>query len=441
MKKILSNWFQWYLTLMAKIQLLKMQPKVVGVGGASGKTSLSGFIALILKEKYRVLETKGKNSQTGIPLSILEIKSNDYTFLEIIYWMKVGISAFVSVIFNWKKFDIFVAEMGIDGPYEPKNMSYLLKIVNPKVGVLTNISFEHSQYFEEAANNNKEKILKLTVEQESLLLRSLPQNGTAVLNCDDSEIKKIKDIKANKITVSSKDKNSDFFIEKAETNLSGFNVEFYSSEKIYKLKIKNPLPLHYANSFVLAIATVSSFGIGIDQSIKILQEKFTLPPGRMSILKGIKESIIIDSSYNNATLMPILDILDLLKKVSVRRRKVAIIGDMRELGIVSREYHEKVANKLLETSDFVIIIGPMMQSFAAPVLKKNNHNFLSFKTFSDARETILSSIEKNDIILVKGSQNTLFLERVVEMLLKDKKDIVKLCRRGKYWDKIRSNTL
>lgn len=440
MKKYLASFVLSYLRIFAKLKIFWVRPVIIGVGGASGKTSLSGFIATILSQKYKVLETRGKNSSTGIPLSIFGLKLEKYNFF---FWLKVMTLAPLKVFFDFNKFDVFVAEMGIDGPSEPQNMQYLLKIIRPKVGVLTNISFEHSKYFEEELNegkNLKKEIFDLTSKQEALLIKSLPQDGLAILNLDDPEIKKISGIKAKILTVSSKEKNADFFIKKNTTDLSRFEVEFSFKSQNYAIKIKNPLPAHYAYSFIFAIAASTYFKFGINESIKVLEDKFYLPPGRLSFFKGKKDSIIIDSSYNNATLAPIIDVLDLLKKISKNRRKVAVVGDMRELGVVSQEYHEKVAQKLLDTTDLVILIGPMMQKFAAPILKKNSHKFYSFRTFSEAKETILEVIEKNDVILVKGSQNTLFLERVVEMLLRDKSDIAKLCRRGVYWSKRREVT-
>lgn len=432
----------FYLKFIAKLQLAKFRPTIVGIGGASGKTSLSNFVSIILREKYKILDSKGKNSQTGIPLSIFKIKMGEYTLF---YWTKVFFLATFRLIFDWKRFDVFIAELGIDGPYEPMNMSYLLKIIKPHIGVLTNIALEHSQYFEEILSkdqkNKSQKILDLTSNQEALLLESLPKNGLAVLNLDDEKIKNLKGIKADILTVSSKDKIADFYIENIETTISSFTVKFLSKGGRYQIEVKNPLPSHYANSFLLAIAVCSRFNFKIDESIKILEEKFSLPPGRITLFDGKKGTTIIDSSYNNATLAPILDLLDLLKLIAKKRRKVAILGDMRELGSISSEYHKKVANKILETTDFVILIGPMMRKFVSPMLQKHNHKFYSFETFTQAKETILNSLQSKDIILVKGSQNTLFLERAVEMLLKDKNDTKKLCRRGNYWDKIRRQTL
>lgn len=434
MKKTAASLVLWYLRMLAKIQLIKIRPVIIGVGGASGKTSLSNFIFQILSKKYKVIETKGKNSETGIPLSILGIDIKNYKKFE---WLKAVVAGFFIAVFDWKKYDILVAEMGIDGPGEPRNMSYLLKVVKPKIGILTNISFEHSVYFEETTKD-KNKILDLISQQESLLLRSLPRDGLAVINADDEEIRKIRNIKARKITVSKKERSSDFFIENIDVNLKGFRVSFFFKDQKYQIKINSPLPDHYAYSFVMAVAVCKNLGFEIQNSIKILEENFSLPPGRMSILKGKKNTIIIDSSYNNATLSPIIDILDLLKKISGKRRKVAVIGDMRELGSVSKFYHEKVADKLLETTDIVFLIGPLMQKFVAPILKRNNHSFYSFDTFSEGKKTINEKIQSYDLILVKSSQNTLFLERVVEMLLKNPQDRKRLARRGEFWNRIRA---
>lgn len=423
-----------YLRTLAKLQLLKFRPLIIGVGGATGKSSLSNFISIILRDKYKVLESGGKNSQTGIPLRILGIKREEYNFW---FWFKALFLALGSVIFSWEKFDIYVAEMGIDGPRQPRNMEYLLKIVRPEVGVLTNVAFEHSQYF----GDKEEEIFKLTKEQELLLLKSVPQEGFAVINFDDPNIKNLKKLKAQILTVSAKDKNADFFVENIKTTLSKFKLNFFYEHKSYQLLIEQPLPKHYAISFLLAIAVSTRFGFSISEAVKILRKNFSLPPGRISIFRGKRGTTIIDSTYNNVTPESLLDLLDMLKDISSQRRKVAIIGDMRELGVMSKKLHEKVAKKLLDTTDLVILIGHMTSEFVAPVLEKGNHNFRSFQTFTEAKKLISSLIKNKDVILVKGSQNKLYLERVVEMLLTNKKDISKLARRGKFWDKKRRETL
>ncbi|HYM65647.1 MAG TPA: Mur ligase family protein [Candidatus Sulfotelmatobacter sp.] len=441
MKKRLSLFVLWYLRFLARLQIKKIKPKIIGVGGASGKTSLSNFIYIILKSKFKVKQGKGKNSETGIPLDILKLNNSTYSYLD---WLKLIILAPLRVFFDFEKYEIYIAEMGIDSPLEPKNMSYLLKIIKPDIGVLTNISYEHSVYFDPLVEEDKDReksILNMTIAQESLLLTSLSSDKKAIVNLDDENIKEIKNIRANVLTVSKKDKNADFYIENIKNFVNEFLLQFKYKEKRYELKIDNPLPEHFGYSFILAIAVSKEAGVDIQDAISALEEGFYLPPGRMSVFKGIKDTIVIDSSYNNATLTPILDLLAFVKDIGKQRRRIGIIGDMRELGTVSKPLHEEVAKKILETLDIAILIGPLSQQYILPVLKRNDFQAHSFINFTSAKSTILELIKPKDVILVKGSQNTLFLERAVELLLNDKKDVVKLCRRGEYWDKIREKTL
>lgn len=443
MKKRLVLFVLWYLRLFAKIQIKKINPIIIGVGGASGKTSLSNFIHIIFSKKYKVRQGRGKNSETGIPLDILKLNIKDYTYSE---WLRALILAPIRVLLDWEKFDVYIAEMGIDSPVEPKNMSYLLKIIKPQIGVLTNISFEHSIYFdplveEKSFSQRQENILELTSRQESLLLKSIGQDGTAVLNIDDENIAKVKnEVSAHVLTVSGKNKNADFYIENIKNFVNEFILGFKFKNKNYTLKIENPLPEHFAYSFILSIAIASACHIEIQDAIKALEEGFFLPPGRMSVFNGIKNTVIIDSSYNNATLTPILDLLSFVKEIGKQRRRIGIIGDMRELGTMSKALHEEVARKILETLDIVILIGPLSAEYIAPVLKKNDFLYYSFQNFTLAKKTILELIKPKDMILIKGSQNTLFLERVVQMLLENPKDRDKLCRRGEHWEKIREKT-
>lgn len=423
-----------YLRVLANIQLIKIRPIIVGIGGASGKSSLSSIVAATLTSKYKVKQGQGKNSETGIPLDILDINPGNYTILD---WIRIVLASFIGIFLNWKQYDVYICEMGIDGPDEPKNMSYLLKIVKPQIAALTNISFEHSVYFESKAKTEDE-ILKKTMEQEMLLLKSLPGDGFAVINIDDALIEKESALViSRKATISISKETADFYADNIEVELDRFSLRVKHLGESYKFKLPRPLPDHFARSFLSAISIALYLGISINDAVSALERNFKLPPGRLSVFEGIKNSTIIDSSYNNATLPPILDILDLLKKVSGERRKVAILGDMRELGTLSEKIHKTLAEKVLKTCDFAILVGPMMASYVAPVLEKNKFKYLSFETFSMAHDSIIETVEGSDVILVKSSQNTLFLERAVELLLKNSADKAKLCRRGTFWDKKR----
>ena len=444
LKKISIQFVLFFLRFGAKVQLLKIKPKIIGIGGSSGKSSLCDLVSLTLGIKYKVKQGGGKNSETGLPLDILDIAPGEYTIFD---WVRIILLVPYRLVFNWQKYDFYIAEMGIDGPFEPKNMSYLLKIIKPEVAVLTNISLEHSVYFdflvkEQDFKEREEKLLKLIADQELMLIKSISKNGTTIINLDDDFIKKsIADIESKKITVSSHDNKADFYIQNIKSSLDNFAFQLRNEKNTYSVNINRPLPSHFAYSIAVSFAIALEFEINTNDVLKILQSSITLPPGRMSMFKGIKNTTLIDSSYNNATLTPIMDILSFLKSTSNGKRKVAIIGDMRELGTMSKNMHEIVAKKIAETADLAILIGPMMGKFAAPILKKSKTDFASFENFTSSKDFILKNIKPNDTILVKSSQNKLFLERVVEMLLADKKDVGKLCRRGSFWDKKRQESL
>ena len=430
----------YILRVSARIQLWKIRPVVIGIGGSSGKTSTAKFIETILSEKYKILATAGKNSETGIPLSILGIKISNYSFAD---WLKVLLLIPLRILLDFKKYDFLVVEMGIDSPKPPKNMGYLLRIIKPEIGALTSIDYEHSVYFEPFVENKKrfeEEILDLIAREETLLLKSLPKDGWAVVNMDDPEILKAsKDLRASQVTVSSENKDADFFLENVEIYKDRFIVEFTNKEKRFVLKIKQPLPLYFAHSFVFSIAVCSALGVDVSEAIRTLEDKFSLPPGRASVFNGIRNMIIIDSSYNSSS-EAASGMLGLLKEVGKDQRKIAILGDMRELGKMSRILHEKLAEEISKNSDFAILIGPQMKKFTSVKLKKIDFPHRSFETYSAAKDFILNHVKEGDVILVKSSQNTLFLERVVADLLKDKDDVRLLARRGAFWDNLRQKT-
>lgn len=438
MKKIFIKFFLWYLRTLARLQLKKIKPVIIGIGGASGKSSLTHITSLILSQKYEVKTGKGKNSETGIPLNILNLDIDDYSLKS---WLRIAVLAPFKLISDWKKYDLFVVEMGIDSPSPPKNMSYLLSFIKPKISVLTNIYVEHAYFFDglsksEDIEKRKDEIIDKISDQEKLLLSSINSGGRAIVNLDDPKIKETLPLNAKTFTVSAKDKDADFYISKIQINEDSLRIELVFLKEVYELVIPTPLPRYYAYIFVFAIAIAFSNEINIRDSIKVIEDKFELPPGRFSRFKGIKNSTIFDSSYNSS-LEACIGAMETLSEIGKEKRKIGILGDMRELGSLSKVQHEILAKEIQKNLDFAILIGPDMMEFVSPVLEKGNFESIAFETFKSALDKIPELIKRDDLVLVKGSQNTLFLERAVEALLANKEDVNKLPRRGKYWDKTR----
>lgn len=415
-----------YIRLLANLQLWKYKAlnknfTVIGISGSAGKTSTMLAVYAILKDKYRCKYSYKANSETGIPLNILGLQIKDYTKLE---WMKLLFLSLYKLITNWEIYDIYIVEMGVDSIKEPKNMKYLLKIVKPDIAIFLNVTATHFENYESSGITSKEDVINLIAADKSLLIKSLPKSGLAILNTDDPRVAASKELAiCPVILLSSKD---------------------------FKDKIEIPghiLPSHYQYTFNLALAICEYFKIDRKEAINNLVNNFHIEAGRCSLFEGINNSLIIDSSYNSSK-EPLMDMIDLLNEQSLTNHsiRIAVLGDMRELGTASKSEHEDVAEYAFGKVDVFFLVGPCMKEYVIPKLESLGFNkdkiFWFDKTGDCASKLSLYLKEFNDtkIILVKGSQNTIFLELVVEKLLLHKEDIKYLCRRGAFWDRKRSHT-
>ncbi len=404
MRKHLSFFVLAYLRLWAKLKLTQIKPVIIGVTGSAGKSSCVAAIEAILKEKYKVKTTGTTNSESGIPLAILGLKMADYSPFD---WLRVLILAPLSLVTRHSSYDILVAEMGVDGLEPPKNMGYLLTIIRPKVGVFLNALPVHTMQMD--------SIEKIAAEKGKLI-KALPVDGTAVLNADDPNILDL-ETKTAAETIT--------FGKSAKAQVKNFTVDLDGFA----------LTDDYGYTLSAAAAVGKVFGISSEDSKKALEKNFKLPPGRMSIFKGIKGSRILDSSYNSSP-VPAFGALDLLKSYPQATRRIAVLGDMRELGDLAQKSHEVVAAKAYDCADAVITVGPLTKAY----FPKSKKLLGQFDNSREAGEFLKNYLAKGDLVLFKGSQNTIFLETAVEMCLANRKDASLLCRRGEFWDKQRNET-
>jgi UDP-N-acetylmuramoyl-tripeptide--D-alanyl-D-alanine ligase len=175
----------------------------------------------------------------------------------------------------------------------------------------------------------------------------------------------------------------------------------------------------------------------LEEGCQLLAKNFSLPPGRAGLLLGKNGTMIIDSSYN-ASPQTMMDLLELLAKVP-GKRKMALLGDMRELGKEAASAHLKVAQKAQAVCDLIYLVGPLMQAHALPYFEKQAEyrQVRWFATAKAAGQALTKALKQDDVLLVKGSQNTIFLEAAIEEILANSDDRQKLCRRGSFWEKQR----
>jgi len=388
MKTKLSLLLLNYFRLLARLQISKIRYlqklrgktlTIVGITGSTGKTSTLHACEAALKSNFIVKTNAGSNSESGIPLNILGISVSGYSPL---HWLKYALLAPAMLIANWRTYDIFLMEMGIDGPDEPKNMTYLLKIVIPDIGIFLNVSPVHLEYF---------SFLDDIAREKAKLVNSTP---LAIINSADPLVKK-------------------FSQNPRQISLKPITLEIpgYVLPPIYKI------------TFGTVFALTKILGLTPTLTKQSLIVNFRLPPGRSSLLKGINQSTLIDSTYNSSPLA----VAEMLKLLAIHPEpRLTVLGDMRELGTVSAIEHTKLYHLALKSADTIISIGPETKKYFGDKAVK-------FDYWWQAADYLKNDFPLRATILIKGSQNTIFLEELVKQLLQDKSDYSKLCRQSRYW--------
>lgn len=451
MKQKLGLLFLHYIRILAKLQLAKTKPDVIGITGSAGKSSVRNAVTRVLETKYKCKTTGKANSESGIPLDILGLEMKDYSMKD---WLRVLIQAPIQLIMNWEKYDKYIIEMGVDSPDEPKNMGYLLKIMQPRTGIFVNAEAVHSEPFDklvesEDPEQRKHEIVKLIAEEKGRMITGLPNNGVAILNMEDENIRTFTNrTKAEKV-IGVGYEVGDIQVKNTKYNVNGFSCDFeYHGPETAEaavpsqhLEFRNQiLGPQYGITLALAIAAGMSHGIAFDDCVDALR-LYRLPPGRMSLIAGINGSHIIDSSYNAST-KPMLYALEVLEKAKAQAKRIAVLGDMRELGKEAKHEHEVVAEYASNIVDEFVLVGPLMKEFFLPKILSlgfDKEKVHWFENSAQAAEFTKGLIKGGEIILVKGSQNTIFLERVVEAIMSNSEMADELlCRRGEYWDKVRA---
>jgi UDP-N-acetylmuramyl pentapeptide synthase len=391
-----------WLRFWARWQLKKYAPDIVGITGSAGKTSCRNAVAAVLNDKYQLKVTGKANSESGIPLDILGITPGDFAVFD---WLRMIVLAPVTFLSNWKPYEKYVVEMGIDSPLPPKNMDYLLTILQPRMAIFLNASLVHSQNFDQLGGDIGQHI----ANEKGKLIESLPENGLAILNADQPAVKQFAQKTKAKVMTFGLDRSADIRIGTIERDGSGTRFEFWEGEDSAKASLPYLLPDYFAHTLAAALCINADEGNTIQEGCDLLMKDYKLEPGRMSVFAGVNGSTIIDSSYN-ASADATIGALEMLTDLPAKRR-FAVLGNMNELGAETESEMSRV-KKVAET-----VCDQVWWS------KGKDH-----------ADEIRELLQPGDYVLVKGSQNRVFLELTVEALLADNRDKKLLCRRGNYWD-------
>ena len=410
-KKIFKKIIVEVLQIEARLVLRKYKPKIVAVTGSVGKTSTKDAVFTALSSVFFVRKSeKSFNSEIGVPLTILGCQNawNNPWF-----WLKnMGIGLRV-ILFKNHYPQWLVLEVGADAPNDIEKIAWWLK---PEVVILTKFATVpvHVEFFKSPADliNEKKKIIKY-----------LKKNGTLILNNDDTEMKNISVPEGvRKISFGEGEgaeiRGTNYQIVYENFKPRGITFKIDYAGKSVPIVLLGILGEHQILPSLVAVAVALSQNLNIVSVSQFLGQREKFQPGRMSIIAGIKNSILIDDSYN-ASPIAVEKALVTLADVQVRDgRRIAVLGDMLELGKYSTEEHKKIGKLGATICDLLITVGVRAKDIAVGALLEgmSEKNILQFEDSQTAGQSLQGLIQENDVILVKGSQS-IRTEKVIEEVM------------------------
>lgn len=389
--------------------------KVVAVTGSVGKTSTKLAIATLLRQKYRVLAHQGNfNSEIGLPLSVFELDV-PATLTSPLAWIKI-LRRIDAKLKGEYPYDVLVLELGADAVGD---IQKFMRYIHPDVGIVTAIAPVHLEQFG-------------TIEAIAHEKMALARGSRAVLlNAEDervmSEAAKL-GAPVQTYGVAKGEVHWDDLKRAADGALGGALILNDGEVKARTQFIGR----HSLATLAAAAAVAEELGL-TPEEIKTGVEVAMPFAGRMRVLAGIERSTIIDDTYNAS---PPAVIAALQTLAELPGRHIAILGTMNELGDYSQRGHRE-AGAAAGQLDVLVTIGGFAKKYlvagavAAGLAPERIH---SFDSPYAAGRYVQSIIKKGDVVLAKGSQNGVFAEEAVALLLAKPSDRAQLVRQGPAWE-------
>lgn len=418
-KPLVVKLLQWE----AKLVLARHKPFIIGVTGNLGKTSTKDAIFAVLKDHLHVRRSeKSLNSEFGVPLTILGEKSGWSNPLAWLFILARGL--FVA----WDKEypTHLVLEIGADRPGDIKSITEWL---HPDITVVTQFGQVpvHIEFFE-----NREAVVK----EKGYLVSALKDTGLFVYNADDHDTVHLLDnTQARKVGVGIHE-HADIKANNVRTYgtpLEGTEADIHIDGHDYHLVLPEVVGKSPVYSALPALAIARELNISLEVACAALRDG-DKPKGRMRILPGMNGSVIIDDTYN-ASPKATEHGLQTLSEITTKGRKIAVLGDMLELGEFTYDEHYKIGSVAAKSAHKLYTVGIRARVMAEGALdgKMLDENIMQCDTSIDAGKELVKVVTEGDIIYMKGSQGVR-MERAVKMILAETHEPHRyLVRQEKQW--------
>jgi UDP-N-acetylmuramoyl-tripeptide--D-alanyl-D-alanine ligase len=364
------------LQIVAREWRRKLNVRVIGITGSVGKSTTKELTATVLKQRYRTLKNPGNlNNEIGLPLTLWRLSEGH---------------------------NRAVLEMGF---YVTGEIKFLCDLAEPVVGVLTNIGLVHAE-----RAGSQEEIARGKAE----LVQALPPapQGVAILNYDDTLVRAMADQTEAQIFYYGLSPEADLWADQVEgLGLEGIKFRLHYQKETIHLKV--PLIGRHSVHTVLRAAAVGLIeGLSWEEIIRGLRTGHTQL--RLVAVKSACGALILDDTYNASPKSMLAD-LNLLEEME--GRKVAVLGDMLELGRYEAQGHRKVGIRAAEVADVIVTVGSLAEMIAkaAAEVGFDKGQIYSFPDSAEATKFLDQFLSEQDVVLVKGSRGVQ-LDKIVASL-------------------------
>lgn len=409
------------LAFFARRIVAKYKPQVIGITGSVGKTSTRAAVFAVISQKYRAYTPpKNLNDKIGLPLAIIGMDTPGRSLWG---WIKVFTKAKMLWLLPMKYPEVLVLEYGIDRVGE---MDSLLAVAKPHISILTAIGLSHYEFFQDTETIAIEK---------GKILEILTQGDTAIINADnDLALAQQSKSKAPVITYGKAGSVHTVNIEEVLSEKANTVLHVTTGSKQLTAQISAVGSVHVSSSLA-AIAVGEAMGVETDLIIKGLAA-YKPVPGRLNVIGGLKRSVLIDDTYNAAP-DSVREALLLLEKFP-GNHKMAVLGDMLELGSKSTEAHTAVGQEVARIApNHLVTVGAGGKIIADSAIAAGlpEERVISFDTSSEAQLPVQELMREGSVVLIKGSQS-IRMERITkEVMAEPMRASELLCRQyGKWLD-------
>lgn len=359
---------------IARFWRRKLDLRVIGITGSVGKSTTKELVAEVLSQRYRTLKSPGNmNNEIGLPISILRLSTG---------------------------YQRAVLEMGF---YVPGEIAFLCDIAQPQVGVVTNVGTVHAE-----RAGSQEAI----AQGKSELVQALPEDGVAILNFDDPWVRKMEEKTRAQVFFYGLSSEADLWADNVEgQGLEGIRFRLhYQRETLY---VRVPLiGRHSVHTALRAAAVGLVEGLTWQEIFDGLNQGHTQL--RLVAVRSKSGALILDDTYNASpeSMLAALNLLDELDG-----HKIAVLGDMLELGQYERQGHEMVGLRAAQVADSLLTLGTRGHMIAEAARRSGmkKSSVLEYEELDQIIEWLNQNLSKNDSVLIKGSHG-LHMERIVNAL-------------------------